>query len=156
MSVIVNFCGRLGRNAEVKTTTNGKPFVSFTVATDVFVNGNNETMWLNVSSFNDRDLKLAQYLTKGKLVNICGEYSDRIFTNKNNEQQIARDVRPLRIDFVSVGQSGGTETQVDGDFTKEKIQPTTSPIPPSTPFPSSTPSMPKPNTSQIIDDDLPF
>ena len=80
MSLIVNFNARLGRDAEIKQTQNGNQYVLFPCAIDIFVNGKNETMWMNVTDFSDRTLKIVPYLTKGKLVNICGEYSDRIYT----------------------------------------------------------------------------
>lgn len=149
MTPIINFTARLGRDAEVRTAQNGRQFVSFTCATDAFINGKNETMWFTVIDYTDRTLKIAQYLTKGKLVSICGEYTDRLYLNKNNEQQISRDVKSMKIDFISNGQSGETESstsEVSQQPTQSQPQPQAS-----APFPSMAAAMPSVN-----DDDLPF
>ena len=149
MSLIVNFNARLGRDAEIKQTQNGNQYVLFPCAIDIFVNGKNETMWMNVTDFSDRTLKIVPYLTKGKLVNICGEYSDRIYMNKNNEPQIGRDVRALRINFVSSGQQtaeGATQQQDSSVIAESKI----------TPMPQM-PQMSVSVSSKVDDiDDLPF
>ena len=46
MAVKVNVIGRLGADAEVRESKNGK-FVTFRVATDEFKNNTNETVWLS-------------------------------------------------------------------------------------------------------------
>ena len=60
MSLIINFNARLGRDAEIKQTQNGSQYVAFTCATDVFTNGNTETVWFNVTDFSERSLKIVQ------------------------------------------------------------------------------------------------
>jgi single-strand DNA-binding protein len=154
MTPIINFTARLGRDAEVKTTQNGSSFVGFTCATDAFVNGKTETMWFNVVDYSDRTLKIAQYLNKGKLVNICGEYTDRLYLNKNNEQQISRDIKCLKIDFVSNGQNSDSETSSsEAKQTTNQTQQISQPQQSSAPFPSMAAAMPSVN---IDSDDLPF
>lgn len=130
MSVIINFNGRLGRDAEIKTASNGSQYVGFPIATNNFVNGKDETIWFNVTDYSDRTLKLAQYLTKGKLVNICGNYSDGTYTNKNNEIMVDRKVRALSIDFISVGKSNeGDSSQISVQVQKPQVTQTVSPQP---------------------------
>lgn len=152
MSLSICFNGRLGRDAEVKTTNNGTQFVSLNLATDVFANGATTTVWLNVSDFTERTLKIVQYLTKGKLVNVVGDYSDRIYMNKENVPQIARDVRSYRIDFVSSGQSGSTESITTTMESKPQVTPTINVAP--QPMPSV--SMMSAASSSSNNDDLPF
>ena len=148
MSLIINFNARLGRDAEIKQTQNGSQYVAFTCATDVFTNGNTETVWFNVTDFSERTLKIAQYLTKGKLVSICGEYFDRIYTNKNNEQQIGRDVKALRIDFISTGRDATSETTTQ--TTQQKVVSSTQ-----QPMPQM-PQMQMSISTNVDEDDLPF
>lgn len=148
MSLIINFNARLGRDAEIKQTQNGSQYVAFTCATDVFTNGNTETVWFNVTDFSERSLKIVQYLTKGKLVSICGEYFDRIYTNKNNEQQIGRDVKALRIDFISTGRDTTSETATQTAQPQVVIS-TQQPMP-------QMPQMQMSVSTNAEEDDLPF
>lgn len=148
MSLIINFNARLGRDAEIKQTQNGSQYVAFTCATDVFTNGNTETVWFNVTDFSERSLKIVQYLTKGKLVSICGEYFDRIYTNKNNEQQIGRDVKALRIDFISIGRDTTSETATQ-TAQPQVVTSTQQPMP-------QMPQMQMSVSTNVDEDDLPF
>lgn len=148
MSLIINFNARLGRDAEIKQTQNGSQYVAFTCATDVFTNGNTETVWFNVTDFSERSLKIVQYLTKGKLVSICGEYFDRIYTNKNNEQQIGRDVKALRIDFISTGRDTTSETATQ-TAQPQVVTSTQQPMP-------QMPQMQMSVSTNVDEDDLPF
>ncbi len=66
--------GRLGRDAELRETQSG-PVCGFTVAVD-FRNGRDKgTNWYRVSLRGKRGESLAQYLTKGASVTVCGEFS---------------------------------------------------------------------------------
>lgn len=107
--VNASFIGRLGGDSEVRTTKGGKQFLHFRVATDDFVNGENVTKWITVMWSGERAAKMKEYLTKGKLVNVRGIYRTDIYTNKNGETQISRDLFADRVDFVSIG-SGNTQS----------------------------------------------
>lgn len=61
--------GNLGRDAEVSTTQSGKQLVKFSIASK----GYKDTTWFNCVSFQERHVKLAQYLTKGSVVSVSGE-----------------------------------------------------------------------------------
>ena len=61
--------GNLGRDAEVSKTQSGKDLVKFSIASK----GYKETTWFNCVSFQERHVKLAQYLTKGSVVSVSGE-----------------------------------------------------------------------------------
>lgn len=61
--------GNLGKNAECSKTQSGKDMVKFSIASK----GYKETTWFNCVSFQDRHVKLAQYLTKGSVVSVSGE-----------------------------------------------------------------------------------
>lgn len=61
--------GNLGRDAEVSTTQSGKQLVKFSIASK----GYKDTTWFNCVSFQERHVKLVQYLTKGGIVSVSGE-----------------------------------------------------------------------------------
>ena len=64
--------GRLGKDSEMRYTPGGDPVVNFTIAVDVVERGEKKTTWYNVSYFGKTAEKVAQYLTKGKQVQVIG------------------------------------------------------------------------------------
>lgn len=69
--------GRLGRDAELKTTQSGKKVLSFSIADDIGWGDKKRTQWISCALFGDRAEKLAQYLTKGSMVECVGTPSAR-------------------------------------------------------------------------------
>lgn len=64
--------GRLGRDGELKSLQSGKKVLAFSIADDVGWGERKKTQWLKCALFGDRAEKLAQYLTKGTLVEVSG------------------------------------------------------------------------------------
>jgi hypothetical protein len=48
------FTGRLGKDAEVRTTKDGKPWAAFSVAVDTQKDSEAATAWVRVNLFGDR------------------------------------------------------------------------------------------------------
>lgn len=96
----VNFNGRLGADAEVRQSKEGREFITFSVAVNEKRNGERKTTWMRVRSDN---MRIAPYLKKGSLVFISGNEDINTFTDKNGTVQFSRDVRAHNIDFISVG-----------------------------------------------------
>ena len=106
----VNFNGRLGADAEVRTSKGGKQYVSMRVATDEFKNGEKSTAWLNVTYHNDKAIKMQPFLKKGSAVNVIGSETVGTYQDKNGETQISRDILADRVDFLGLGGSGSTQS----------------------------------------------
>ena len=102
--------GRLGADAELINGKNGQ-FVSFRMASDERRNGEKTTSWFKVTLNGDRAAKLAEYLTKGKLVNVVGTESVSTYQAKDGTTQISRDISASNIEFISTGTSGQTATE---------------------------------------------
>lgn len=160
MSVNVNLVGRLGRDAEIVNGKNGQ-FLSFSVATDEYRNKQRETVWFNVMYNN---LNLAQWLKKGKLVNINGTETVRLYQSKNGQTQIDRTINAGFVEFVSVGSgqtqngeatvSNETETQAKAPLTTGTLKAPQAAV-------KTTINVNPPTSSEIAkeevdDDDLPF
>ena len=107
--VNLNVIGRLGADAEKINGKNGQ-FLSFRLATDDRANGEKITTWFRVTFNGDRSGKLAEYLTKGKLINVIGTETVSLYTAKDGSKQISRDINASSIEFVSIG-SGNTQTE---------------------------------------------
>ena len=119
----VNFMGRLGADAELKTSKGGKQFVSMRIATDEFKNGERGTAWINVSYYAEKGTKMLEFLKKGSAVIVLGVETVGTYQSKNGETMVSRDVIADRVDFVNLGKSGDTqssETVADTGTFKKK------------------------------------
>lgn len=74
--------GRLGKDAEQRTTPSGKSVTGFSVAVDQRRGGEKTTLWVDCSLWGDRGQTLAQYLTKGTTVCVAGEAGAREHNGK--------------------------------------------------------------------------
>jgi single-strand DNA-binding protein len=65
--------GRIGANAELRTTQSAQNVCSFSVASDQGFGDKKTTNWFRVSLWGKRGQSLAPYLLKGGIVTISGE-----------------------------------------------------------------------------------
>lgn len=147
--------GHIVADAERKISKSGKEYLSFRIANNEFndekeSDGKQKPYWYGVTSLNARHFNLAQHLTKGKPVIVEGDYSDRIYQNREGNCDISRDILANAIYFLPGGGGDGsakTESAAPKVQTKmESPKPTTAEIK----VPSETPS------NNDDDDDLPF
>jgi single-strand DNA-binding protein len=80
--LIVTLAGNLGRDAEFKTTQNGKELCSFPVAVTVGYGDSKSTVWLDVSKWGAGAKGLSGILRKGTKVAVSGELSTREHNGK--------------------------------------------------------------------------
>ena len=116
--VNVNVIGRLGNDSEVINGKNGQ-FLSFRLATDDFKNGEKTTSWMRVTFNGEKGVKMAEWLKKGRMVNVMGTEFVSIYTDKSGQPQISRDISANNVEFVNIG-SGQTQSD-----TSSEVMPTT-------------------------------
>jgi len=73
----ITIAGRIGKDAETRTTQGGDQVTGFTVAVDEGFGDKKRTLWWDVSFWGKRGSSLSQYLTKGSSVTVAGEMSTR-------------------------------------------------------------------------------
>lgn len=156
--VNVNFIGRIGRDAETKTAQNGRQFVAFNVATDEYQRGEKTTSWLRVTYTGERALKMAQYFTKGKLVNIIGSETVSTYQRQDGQTGISRDVLADKVEFVNSGSGHTHDDQAAASADCGTLErPLAQTVPPA---PAPTSSIPQQVAAAAApvedDDDLPF
>lgn len=71
----ITIAGRIGRDAETRSTQTGDTVTGFTVAVDQRNGRDKTTNWWRCSIWGKRGEALAQYLTKGASVTVSGEFS---------------------------------------------------------------------------------
>ena len=112
----INLTGRLAADAERKISKTGKEYLSFRIGSNKFNDkdeqGNQKTYWFNVTTFNQRHFGIAQYLTKGKPIIVVGDYSDRLYQNREGNCDIARDIMANAIYFNSDGNGNNNVEEV--------------------------------------------
>mgnify|MGYP000297786286 FL=1 len=97
--------GNVGRDPELRYTPNGKPVVSFTVATNRVWTGpdgerREETEWFNVVAWNRLAEQCNEYVRKGRKVYVEGRLHTRSWEGQDGQRRyrtevIATDVRLL-------------------------------------------------------------
>lgn len=112
----VQTLGRLGRDAQIYEAANGTQFIAFTIAVNTRNQGNETTYWIDVRSFNKNHLKLAQYLKKGKIVQVGGNFNCGTATDKLGIVRVNYNIVADYIEFVNLGtgtnntKSGNSDT----------------------------------------------
>ena len=112
--------GNLGKDPEVRFTTNGKAFARFTVATserwtDQDGNKQERTEWHNIVVWGKQGETCGQYLAKGRQVYVEGSIRTRSYDDKNTgAKRYITEIVAQRIQFLGGG--GGTRLapQADG------------------------------------------
>ena len=154
--------GNVGRDPEVRRTTNGDAIVSFSVATSetwrdkASGERKEKTEWHNVTIFNEQLGKIAeQYVKKGTKIYLEGQLQTREYTDKDGNQRKATDVVLQRyrgeltlLDSRNGGQGGDSFAGGGGG---ERQSFARSSGGDSRPAPA-----PAGRTSAAIDDDIPF
>lgn len=167
------FDGRLGKDAEVLKTKEGKSYVRFSVANNLFRDGEEKTDWFDVTSFDSFIIeKRAQYLKKGTYVIVTGNIITEVNVSNGNVY-LNHKVRATSIETPSRGKSndehqsskseapevsvytGGTPAVVSAapQYSRQEAP---APTPAASPAPAPKVSVPSEPVSNADEDDLPF
>ncbi len=103
---------RLGRDAEVRHTTNQTPVAAIPMAVDFGFGDNKGTIWLDASLWGKRaESGLIPYLVKGQQVAVSGELGQRKYTNKEGIEVTVTTLKIAEIDLVGGQPSGQAQPQ---------------------------------------------
>lgn len=101
----ITIAGRIGRDAELRSTNSGDQVCGFTVAVDSRQGRDKVTNWWRVSLWGKRAEALSQYLTKGSNVTVSGEFSLGEYDGKPQLNIRANEIA------LQGGNSGGGQGQ---------------------------------------------
>ena len=152
--------GRLGGDAEVKKSSNGRDYVRFDIANDSFVDGTNKTEWFSVTCFDPYVVsKKSEYLKKGRYVIIQGTWKSEV-TNNKGTIYLNHYITANNIELPSFGSKRDNNNEVQvSTFTGGTRSSEVAKAPAQQPAPAP---QPQPVVSQVApagwsnDDDLPF
>lgn len=106
-------CGRLTRDPELKSTSNGVAVATFTVACERNFkdqNGDKETDFIPVVVWRGLAETCGRYLAKGKMVGVDGRLQIRNYTDKNDNKRTIAEIVADNVQFLTPkGESTGSE-----------------------------------------------
>ena len=94
--------GRIGKDCQVITGTHGT-FMAVDIAVDDYSKGQNITTWVRVRSSRENHVRLAEYLTKGRLILVEGTISTSLWTDRQGESHTQISINADSIAFVNAG-----------------------------------------------------
>jgi len=123
--MFLTVAGNVGRDAELKTTEAGDSYLKFSVASSKKVKGEDKTQWINCTMWGKRAEAIAQYVTKGTAVTVCGEPEIRTYEGKDDSgTQVSFDCRVADIKLQgSKGEARETAAPAQKPKPKAKPQP---------------------------------
>ena len=136
--------GHLGRDPELRYTTDGTPVCNFSVATterkkDKSGEYQDVTTWFRVNLWRRQAEVANQYLSKGKLVYVEGRLSQTEYQDRDGNTRYSLEVQGTDIQFI--GPRGEESASAPGVARESKSAPSSGPD-----------EAPEP----ITDDDIPF
>lgn len=87
---------RIGKDAEVRVTHNGKPVVGFSAAFDNGWGDKKQTVWLDCTGWGERYEKIAEYIIKGSQAVVEGDIGTREWEGKTYITLNLSDVKLVR------------------------------------------------------------
>ena len=94
--------GRIGKDCQVITGTHGT-FMAVDIAVDDYSKGQNITTWVRVRSSRENHARLAEYLTKGRLILVEGTISTSQWKDRQGESHVQISINADSIAFVNAG-----------------------------------------------------
>jgi single-strand DNA-binding protein len=117
----VQLIGHLGKNPEVRYTTNGSAVANFTMATNEAWTGkdgqkNERAEWHNIVAWGKLGEICGEYLTKGKQVYIEGRLTTRSWEDRDGNKRYTTEVKADNMIMLgSPGSSGGSQESVPAE-----------------------------------------
>lgn len=102
---LVQIIGRLGRDPELRYTSNGQAVCSLNVATDESYtdrDGNKveRAEWHRVSAFGKIAESCSNYLAKGSLVYVEGNLTTRKWQDQNGQERFTTEIKAKSVQFL--------------------------------------------------------
>lgn len=107
--------GRVGKDAEIRTTASGQTVTGFSLAVNTGWGDNEQTRWLDCSMWGSRGEKIADYIRKGSMLTVVGEMGQREYEGKTYDTLRVSDlVLPPRnqVDKAAPQQESVTDDEI--------------------------------------------
>ncbi|WP_049555596.1 MULTISPECIES: single-stranded DNA-binding protein [unclassified Granulicatella] len=148
--------GRLTRAVDLRYTSNGTAFASFTLAVDrPFRNQNNEkeTDFINCVMWRKSAENLANYTNKGSLIGVEGRIQTRNYDNGQGQRVYVTEVLAERFTFLESAKTANNDVLNDGGTNRLGVNNNQNSM---GNFGNSDPFTSNGDVFSVNDDDLPF
>lgn len=148
--------GRLTRAVDLRYTSNGTAFASFTLAVDrPFRNQNNEkeTDFINCVMWRKSAENLANYTNKGSLIGVEGRVQTRNYDNGQGQRVYVTEVLAERFTFLESAKTANNDVLNDGGTNRLGVNNNQNSM---GNFGNSDPFTSNGDVFSVNDDDLPF
>jgi single-strand DNA-binding protein len=105
----VNLIGRITRDPELKSSSNGKSFVAFTLAVSEFSGGNQHTQFVPCFVWDKAAENVAKFVKKGTQLGVSGSLNVRQ-NNTNGQYQTIINVNVQRVEFLGSSSGNGNSS----------------------------------------------
>lgn len=105
--------GRLGRDAEVRHTSAGKPVTTFAVAIEDGFGEHKTTTWMDCSMFGERGEKVAGYIRKGDRIGVTGSIRLDTYTTRDGVEKSKVALRVQDVTLLGGKQDSGSRAPRD-------------------------------------------
>ena len=101
----IQIAGRLGADPAPRVTPKGIKVTTLSVATSIYQNGKDDTIWWRVTVWNDEFKNIIDHLKKGSAVVIVGEMRNKpeTYVDKNGVTQVTMTITAISIRFSPFG-----------------------------------------------------
>lgn len=120
---IWTFTGRLGADAELRTTQGGDKVLGFRVANDVGFGDRKTTQWVQCSLWGKRAESIARYMTKGKQVCVAGEVTMTSYSARDGSTAYNLSVRVSEVDFFGDSRTDNRDDRPPAQGQEEQRRP---------------------------------
>lgn len=105
--------GRLGKDAEIKYTPSGVKYVRFSVANTSYIEGKDDTVWFDITSFDTHVIeKQLDYLKKGRAVYVSGPLNVKL-NQSNGKNYLNYYIKANSIELSSISKKQDTDSSED-------------------------------------------
>jgi single-strand DNA-binding protein len=113
----ITVTGRLGADAVVKTTPNGKYIMEVPIAVNIGYGDYRKTIWFKVKQFGERVNNIVGLFTKGSLVAVSGEFDTDEWTGKDSveHKDLVIKASSLNLLYQKADESKPQETVDESD-----------------------------------------
>lgn len=110
---LVVLTGRLTADPELKTTANGIPVTTFSIAVDRRYRSGEErqTDFINIVAWRQSAEFITKYFKKGNLIGIEGSIQTRRYQDKNGNNRTAFEVVASNVQFVESKRDSSASTE---------------------------------------------
>lgn len=107
--------GHLGADPEERRTPNGRKVVTLRVATKLWHDNKEETLWWNVSVWGDEFDNIIRHLKKGSAVCVLGFVrKPRIYTDREGRPQVSLEMNAKLVTFSPFGKGDRSDQGNEG------------------------------------------